>query len=161
MTALYRYALFLIAASAAYTPTTAQTVYRCGSTYSQIPCPGAAVVDTRDVRTKRQKTETDKANERNAAAARAMEKKRLKEEAMAEKEQAAVAKEFQQSAGPSKAALAAERANTKAYTKNAKDDSSKEKKANKKEPPYFTAVGPIEKKKPKGDSAPSPKPSTP
>ncbi len=130
MTLLYRNALIFIASCAVFMPATAQTVYRCGSTYSQVPCPGASVVDTRDVRTKRQKTETDKANERNAAVARAMEKKRLKEEALAEKDHAALAKEFQRNAGPSKAALAAERADTKPHTKEAKDskDSSSKKK---------------------------------
>ncbi len=144
--------LIFIAMCAAFFPATAQTVYRCGSTYSQVPCPGAVAVDTRDVRTQQQKSEKDKANERNAAVASAMEKKRLKEEAQAEKVHAANRIDKSNAAAPG-----AKRADTTPHTKDAKAERAKKKKtkAQKKASPYFTANAPSDKKKPEAKPAPS------
>jgi hypothetical protein len=76
-----QYALLFIAACAVSTGAMAQRVYRCGNTYSHIPCPDAVTIDPADARSIAQKEETDKANARNAATATAMEKTRLKIEA--------------------------------------------------------------------------------
>ena len=59
-----------------------QTVWRCGDTYSQKPCPGGKAVDANDTRTAGQKSQTDQAVRRDAKAAEALEKARLKEEAI-------------------------------------------------------------------------------
>lgn len=63
-------------------PAAAQTVYRCGSSYSQQPCTGGKVVDADDTRSSSQKLQTDQAVRRDAKAAEALEKARLKEEAI-------------------------------------------------------------------------------
>lgn len=59
----------------------AEGIYRCGDSYSQQPCPGGKLVDAADARSAGQKSQTDQAVRRDAKAADAMEKARLKEEA--------------------------------------------------------------------------------
>ena len=59
----------------------AQVTYRCGNSYSQTPCPGGAIIDTDDPRTREQKAQTDMATQRDARTANAMEKARLQQEA--------------------------------------------------------------------------------
>lgn len=58
----------------------AQTIYRCGSHYSQIPCEGAVEVNADDARSAAQKTDSEKAIARDGRTADAMEKARLQEE---------------------------------------------------------------------------------
>ena len=74
-------AIFYIALCALSTGATGQNVYKCGNAYSQKPCTDAVVVDVQDSRTPVQKAESDALIKRDAAAANAMEKTRLKEEA--------------------------------------------------------------------------------
>ena len=62
-------------------PAAAQGVYRCGNTYSQQPCPGGKEVAVEDERSAAQRAQTDRAVQRDAKTAEAMEKARLKEEA--------------------------------------------------------------------------------
>jgi hypothetical protein len=59
----------------------AQTIYRCGDTYSQQPCPGGSQVQAADPRSASQKSQAGAAARSDAKAADAMEKARLKEEA--------------------------------------------------------------------------------
>jgi hypothetical protein len=59
----------------------AQTVFRCGDSYSQQPCPGGKAIEADDPRTAGQRSQTSEAARRDAQAADAMEKARLKEEA--------------------------------------------------------------------------------
>ena len=64
----------------------AQTVYRCGSTYSQDPCPGAVnVVAKADPRTPAEAAKAASWAERDMKQANAMEKARLAQEAKAPK----------------------------------------------------------------------------
>jgi len=91
---------FIAAAAIFAAPAMAQTVYRCGDTYVQKPCPGGKAVDVDDSRSASQRTDTLDATKRNAQAADAMQKERLAEEAKAaqvllppEKPEAAVEKE--------------------------------------------------------------------
>jgi hypothetical protein len=72
------FALVLVAAL----PAAAQAVYRCGNTYSQQPCPGGSAVDAaaKAPGAKEQATAREE-TKREAKAADAMEKARLKEEA--------------------------------------------------------------------------------
>jgi hypothetical protein len=75
--------LILSASSLLAAPASAQTVYRCGNSYSQTPCAGGngnaiAVEDSRD---KTQKAQTDAAIRRDLKAAEALEKNRNKQEA--------------------------------------------------------------------------------
>lgn len=73
-------ALFFIATSIIATGATAQNIYKCGTSYSQNPCPGGAVVDTNDPRSSDQKRQTDQATVRDAKVANSMETSRLKKE---------------------------------------------------------------------------------
>lgn len=63
------------------TPGWAQTIYRCGESYSQQPCPGGKEIQADDPRSAGQRSQTSEAARRDAQAADAMEKARLKEEA--------------------------------------------------------------------------------
>ncbi|MEY4098903.1 MAG: hypothetical protein RL300_74 [Pseudomonadota bacterium] len=57
-----------------------QSIYRCGSVYSQIPCPGGEPMNLNDPRQPDQKKQTDAAVERDAKTAATMEQTRLSEE---------------------------------------------------------------------------------
>lgn len=58
----------------------AQTVYRCGSSYSQQPCPGGTPVAASDARTPADAARATRAAEADARRADAMEKARLAQE---------------------------------------------------------------------------------
>jgi len=62
----------------------AQTIYRCGTTYSDTPCAQAVAVPTADPRTPAQKAQTDEATARSASLAGQMEKTRRADEAAAQ-----------------------------------------------------------------------------
>ena len=64
-------------------PATAQTVYRCGNSYSQSPCAGAIAVSVDDPRTEAQRAAADAALARNKALAQEMEDTRRRDEAQA------------------------------------------------------------------------------
>lgn len=69
--------------------TAAQTVYRCGNSYSQQPCPGASAIDTSDSRTPEQRAAHAANVKQEKRAADALEKSRLQEEAAARRAAAA------------------------------------------------------------------------
>ena len=73
-------AIVLIAAYALSTGATAQNIYKCGSSYSQSPCPGGSTIDVTDARTPAQKEQTDSAVSRDAQTAEAMQKARIQQE---------------------------------------------------------------------------------
>lgn len=58
----------------------AQTIYRCGNSYSQTPCMGAIVVSADDSRTSDQKAQTDAATTQAARLADRMERDRVASE---------------------------------------------------------------------------------
>ena len=55
-------------------------VYRCGSSYSNKPCPGAASVDAADPRSAAQQRDAHQGSQREAALARQMKADRLADE---------------------------------------------------------------------------------
>ena len=57
-----------------------QTVYRCGDSYNQAPCPGATSLDVDDSRSALQKAQADAATAAARRAASAMEHERLARE---------------------------------------------------------------------------------
>jgi len=59
----------------------AQTVYRCGSAYSQAPCTGGQAIDISETLQTRQPGQGPLAAERDAKAAAALERERLRLEA--------------------------------------------------------------------------------
>lgn len=58
----------------------AQAIYRCGNSYSQIPCPGAEPLSLNDARQPEQKKQSDAVVERDTRTANAMEQTRIAEE---------------------------------------------------------------------------------
>jgi len=60
-----------------------ETIFRCGSTYSQTPCAGAAQINIDDERDPARKQEVDAATRRDAKLAKSLEQQRLQAEKMA------------------------------------------------------------------------------
>jgi hypothetical protein len=121
-------AIFLIAFCALSTGATAQNTYKCGDAYSQVPCPGARIIDATDSRTPAQKTQADLVTGRAARTADAMEKARLQQEKIDSAANAAPVP-------PAHLETASATGTTHA------------KKKKRKAPDYFTAQAPGEKKK--------------
>lgn len=140
-------AIVLIAIYAISTRAEAQNVYRCGSSYSQAPCPDGVRVDVQDSRTAEQKAQTDAAVRRDAKTADAMERARLKEEAAREK-----ARNKANAASTKKKTASHEKADGTAGGKPTPAAQAKKKKP--KEPDYFTAQGEPAKKPRKAASQP-------
>lgn len=72
-------AVFLILALPAHS----QTVYRCGNSYSQIPCPGGNAVDASDSRTPEQRKAHEASVRHEKRSADRLENTRQREEAAA------------------------------------------------------------------------------
>ncbi len=70
----------VLTGAACCTPVASQTIYRCGTAYSQQPCPDAITLDASDTRTPAQKAQTDAATAGAAKMAAQMEKERLARE---------------------------------------------------------------------------------
>ena len=139
MKKLFQIATLLIAAYAIPTGAVAQKIYRCGSSYSQVPCADGVVIDAQDSRSKIQKSQTDAAAKADAATASAMEKERLKQEAQA------LSANKPDTAKPGQASLG--KADGKDEAKTDADGQKKSAAHKKKEPEYFTARVPAEPKK--------------
>jgi hypothetical protein len=73
-------ALFFIVGSAFLSGLQAQTVYKCGNTYSQVVCPDAKPVQVDDSRQPEQKQQADAATAKEAKLAKSLEKERLARE---------------------------------------------------------------------------------
>lgn len=127
MTSFLRIATFSIAAIAVSTGAEAASIYKCGNTYSQVPCTGAVEINTATGPTALRQKEAQKAVQEEKKTAQAMEKERLAEEKAALKAQ-------QES---EKARLAAVKAEEK--------ETAAAKKKKEKEPLYFTAKAPTTK----------------
>lgn len=70
-------ALVFIVGSTCLSGLQAQTVYKCGNAYSQVPCPDAQTVQVNDQREPEQKQQADAATQRDAKLAKSLEKERL------------------------------------------------------------------------------------
>ena len=121
-------ALLLIAACAVSTGAWGQKVYRCGASYSQTPCPDAAIVNAGDARSKAQKTQADQATARDVRTANTLEQARLRDE------KAATA-QSQPTAKGSKSKTS----NSKAKTEAKAHGTTQKKSKKEKEPEFFTA----------------------
>lgn len=87
------FALFFIAALVHFSGAMAQNVYRCGSNYSQVPCPDGTEIQVQDPRTPEQKQASDARIRHDQEVAQGMEKARLKEEAERARQETALAKQ--------------------------------------------------------------------
>ena len=76
-------AALLLSLSALWLPAQAQTIYRCGASYSSSPCDGAALVAADDARSAAQRAQADAATRRDARLADGLEKERIRMEAKA------------------------------------------------------------------------------
>ena len=74
-------AIILIAVNCLFTPARAQTIYKCGESYSAQACPGGVIVNVTDQRTSDQKDQADRATARDLKTANALESARLQQEA--------------------------------------------------------------------------------
>lgn len=74
------YAMFFIAFNALMTATNAQTVFKCGESYSQSPCPDGKALKVDDTRDPTQKAQTDEATRRNTHLANTLQKERVSQE---------------------------------------------------------------------------------
>jgi hypothetical protein len=115
------FTLLFIAINALNTGAMAQNTYKCGSTYSQTPCPDGKPVNAADTRTAEQQRQANQATQQTQKAANAMEKDRVAQEPKA---------------GASPAASPADTNPTKA---GAEPKTTSAKKKKKKEPEFFTA----------------------
>jgi hypothetical protein len=139
MTISRHIAIFFIAGCAICTGATAQkTVYRCGSSYSQVPCDGAVTVNAEDARTKTDKADADKATKRDLKQATEMEKARIKEEkeALAQGKSGAMANAKTSLKTPAQDKVHADQ----------EAEVKKKPKHKKKEPEFFTAKAAPDKK---------------
>lgn len=127
------FALFSIASCAYSTGAIAQKVYRCGSTYSHIPCPDAVAIDAQDPRSKAQESQANAAIKKEQSTANAMEKARLQQDAQAQKNTQAIAQSKKSSApAPTKEV-------SKSVEVSSRLEPAKKHTATSKEPEYFTA----------------------
>lgn len=127
-------------------PAPAQTVYRCGNSYSQQPCPGGNAIDTADPRTPEQRKAAADGAQHERRTADVLEKQRVKDEVSASHAAQQIEKAEQ--------AAAAKRAAQKAA-----EEKEKEKKVTRtgrrQEPRYFTAHDAAERKSHKKDAPPT------
>lgn len=128
---IHRWPLALLLALAGATAQAAGPVYRCGSTYSQTPCPGGRQIDAGDPRTAAQRAEVRRIAAAERSAARKADQERLAAEKKQRKEPVIA------SLGPTAAASASAKGTAK--------EAGKRKAKAKDEP--FTAVAPASPKK--------------
>lgn len=107
-----------------------QTIYRCGDSYSQTPCPGAVSLELDDSRSPAQKAHADAATMATQRAATTLERERLAGD---------------RTYGVNKSRKPLESGDTRAADKPATTAAKKTKPV----PPYFTAAVPVEKSRDK------------
>lgn len=73
-------ALLVFASLSLATVQAATRVYKCGTTYSQFPCAGGETIKADDIRSRAQKTQSDRAIASDRKIANTMAKNRLKQE---------------------------------------------------------------------------------
>ena len=138
-------AIIFIATCSLSTRASAEDVYRCGSTYSQKPCPDAVKIDVQDSRTPAQKAEADAKTRAETAQVQTIEKAHQKEEAQrrADNAKLAAAEAKKAAAKPHPKASAPKTDNTAAWAGKGKKKTAK----TKKEPEFFVASAASDKHK--------------
>jgi hypothetical protein len=121
------FALFLIASSVISTGAEAGKVYKCGNSYSQVPCADGVELTTPAEPSAQQQRAARKSSQWDEKTGSALEKERLNAEKAALKEQ-----------------LAADKAR-KAQEKSDEKEKTKDSKKSKKEPEFFIAKAPAAK----------------
>ena len=130
-------AVFILSHTILCAPVSGQTVYKCGTSYSQQPCAGAIALDVSDGRTPAQKAQTDAAAAQAAKAAAKLEKDRL---ALEKVQTAALSRKVATAYQPARAASSSKAGRVSAHQRKKKQV-----------PEYFTARVAPEKIKKKAD----------
>jgi len=76
-----RAACLALLGAVAFAPAQGQTVYRCGQSYSNEPCPQGRAIDVQDIRTEAQRAESMAAHERQGLMADQLAEHRVREAA--------------------------------------------------------------------------------
>ncbi|MCF8167746.1 MAG: hypothetical protein K9K38_16880 [Rhodoferax sp.] len=144
-------AILIFMALATATTAPAQTVYRCGSTYSQTPCDQGVSLEVQDPRSALQKSQADAAIKKEKTIADAMENDRLQQEAAAQRSHRTNATRPDKK--PAKELYTPPSVSSKSVEVSSRLEATAKavtpKKKKTKEPEYFTAQsGPENKKKP-------------
>lgn len=135
-------ATVLIAVCALSTGAWGQNVYRCGNTYSQIPCNGAVGMEVHDARTSQQKAQANKIIARDVVSANAQEMARLKEEALTQEPRPSASK-----SSKTKTSKSRTKPKSDAQTADTKVPTASDKAKKKKDAEFFTAKVVAEPKK--------------
>jgi len=122
----------------------AQTVYRCGNSYSQQPCPGGNAIDASDRRTPAQRKAAEDGAKHERRTADTLEKQRVKEEESVARAAQQVEK-AEQAAAAKRAAQKAAEEKEKKVTRTGR----------RQEPRYFTARDAAERKSHKKEAPPT------
>lgn len=138
-------AIILISTYVVSTRASAEDVYRCGSAYSQNPCPDAVKINVRDSRTPLQKAEADAKTRAETAQVQTIEKAHKKEEAQrhADNAKLAAADAKKAAAKPHTKASAPTTEGSHASVGKGKKKTAKAKK----EPAFFVASAAADKPK--------------
>ena len=85
-----RAACLALLGAVTFAPVQGQTVYRCGQSYSNEPCPQGRAIDVQDIRTEAQRGESMAAHERQGLMADQLAEHRVREEAASPRIAAAI-----------------------------------------------------------------------
>ena len=140
-------ALFLIAAPALSTVSMAQNVYKCGATYSQIPCEGSVSLNVSDQRSKEQQLQSGAVATKDAKAAATMEKARRQEEKRTMVDNSRATKKVR----PTSTVPEKKLSSVPTTTILSSGSSNKNSRNKVKESEFFTAAGAIDPKKRKNE----------
>ena len=140
-------AITLIAASALSTGSKAQNIFKCGATYSQVPCEGSVTLNMADRRSKEQQLQSGKVVKQDVRTATAIEKSRLKEEASF----SANSPDTPKITRPPAATVEKKQNSVPTTTILSAGTGSKGSRNKNKEPEFFTATAPTDKKNSKGE----------
>jgi hypothetical protein len=117
--------LVLLGCASCIAPVGAQTVYRCGSSYSQTPCAGAAEVQVDDARTDVQRAAAREGLARDKALGKEMETSRRQDEAQVLAREKALQAAHAKQLAHDKALAAKAEARKRSEEKKAHDKGSK------------------------------------
>ena len=146
MNKLIAFATVFIALYAISTRASAEEVYRCGSAYSQKPCPEAVVVEVQDSRTPAQKAQADAKTRHETAQVKELDKAHQKEEAQRRADNAKLAAAQARQAAAKPHASKASAPGVKSAAASASKSKKKTAKT-KKQPEFFVANVPTDKPK--------------
>lgn len=137
MKTLASLSIFVVTVAMVATDATGQSVYRCGSTYSEKPCTDGVAVNVQDARTPAQKKESEAATRRDVGTAEALEKTKQREIAQSNKSSSELNKARNKAADAKTKTTAEDTTRTERNSKESNTGANPARK--KKDSEYFTA----------------------